>query len=139
MAEANFHASLIHSCSCFPQISRWQSLGLGYIALCNILLTPPLRAIFFQSVILHAHCCHSHISAPDPDDFQKTRSSRLVSKTRDPSVIHIPSNRLEVTVHTETAYEEYPMSQMKHYGSYPDKPHKISVDDNVKARGGKTA
>jgi hypothetical protein len=138
MAEAIFHASLIHSCSCFPHISRCQSLGLGYIALCNILLTPaPLRAIFLQSVILRAHCCLSHV--PDPDDLQNTRSSRLVSKTRDPSVIHIPSNRLEVTVHTETAYEEYPMSQMKHYGSYHDKPRNISIDDNVKGREGKTA
>jgi hypothetical protein len=54
------------------------------------------------------------------------------------SSIHIPSNRVEVTVHK--AYEEYSMSQMNRSVSYPssdaqlaDKPPhaELGLDDNV--------
>jgi hypothetical protein len=61
-----------------------------------------------------------------------------VSKTKDHPIIHIPSNRLEVTIHTDTVYEEYPMSRMSHCGTYPDKPHEVGIDDDVDGRGGKT-
>ncbi len=55
----------------------------------------------------------------------------MVSKIKDPSAIHLPSDRLEVTVHT--VYEEYPMSRMN---SYPDKSHEIGIDDKVEGLKG---
>jgi hypothetical protein len=84
----------------------------------------------FQSILLHAHCCLCHLSAPGSNDDQKTRNSRLVSKTKNPSVVRIPPNQLEVSVHT--AYEEYPMSQMEHCGPNPDKRRELDIDDKVK-------
>ncbi len=54
-----------------------------------------------------------------------------MSKIKDPSAIHLPSDRLEVTVHT--VYEEYPMSRMN---SYPDKSHEIGIDDKVEGLKG---
>src|SRR6266852_7797176 len=74
--------------------------------------------------------CLCHLSAPDSNDDQRTRNSRLVSKTKDSSTIRIPSNRLEVAVHK--TYEEYPMSQMNRCGPYPDKPRELDIDDKVK-------
>ena len=50
-------------------------------------------------------------------------TQRLVSRTKDSSVVHIPSNRLEVTVH-RVHHEDYPMSQTNHRSS----------DDNVESR-----
>jgi len=79
----------------------------------------------FQSILLHAHCCLCHLSAPDSNDDEKTRNSHLVPKTNDPSIIRIPCNRLEVAVHT--AYEEYPMSQMGHCRPYPCKPRELDI------------
>ena len=61
-----------------------------------------------------------------------------MSKTKDHPIIHIPSNRLEVTVHTDTAYEEYPISQTNHCGTYPNEPHKVGIDEDVDGHGGKT-
>ena len=81
-----------------------------------------------QSILPHAHCCLCHLSAPDSHD-EKTRNSRFASRTKNPSVVRIPSNRLEVSVHT--AYEEYPMSSMKHCGPTPDKPRELDIDDKV--------
>ncbi|KAN0107326.1 hypothetical protein V8E52_010262 [Russula decolorans] len=78
-------------------------------------------------------------TAPDSNDDQKTRnSSRLVLKTKNPSVVRIPSNRLEVEVHACTTYasEEHPTSQMNHCGPYPDKPRELDIDDKVKGREG---
>jgi hypothetical protein len=87
------------------------------------------------SQISHAHCSLSQLDEPDSPDLQKAK--RLVSHTKDSSVTHIPSNRLEVTVHT-TYPEEYSMSQTNNYGSYPssdaqfsDKPHELGSDDDV--------
>ncbi|KAN0112040.1 hypothetical protein V8E52_007957 [Russula decolorans] len=68
--------------------------------------------------------------APGSNDDQTTRNSRLVSKTKNPSVVRIPPNQLEVSVHT--AYEEYPMSQMEHCGPNPDKRRELDIDDKVK-------
>ncbi|KAN0112031.1 hypothetical protein V8E52_007948 [Russula decolorans] len=65
--------------------------------------------------------------APGSNDDQKTRNSRLVSKTKNPSVVRIPPNQLEVSVHT--AYEEYPMSQMERCGPNPNKPRELDIDD----------
>ncbi len=54
-------------------------------------------------------------------------------------VVHVPSSRLEVTVHS--AYEEH---AMKHFGTqytssdgqlHDNKPHEISFDDNVDRAG----
>lgn len=62
----------------------------------------------------------------------------MVSGTNESSIVHIPSNRLEVTVHK--AYEEYPMSDINRYGSHTssdaqlaNKPPRagLGVDDNV--------
>jgi hypothetical protein len=69
----------------------------------------------------------THCSAQDSETPQSQRSNRLVSNAI-PSIVQMPSNRLEVTVHT--AYEEYPMSQID------DKPHKINFDDDVEGREG---
>ena len=67
----------------------------------------------------------------------------MVSRTKDSSVVHIPSNRLEVTVHS-AYHEENPMSQTNHYGLYPnldvqltDKPHELGLDDDVEGRNEK--
>ena len=83
-------------------------------------------------------CSPSHLGELDSPNLQKTK--RLVSHTRDSSVVHIPSNRLEVTVH-RTHHEEYPMSQMNHYGPYlnsdahlTDTSHELGSDDNVQGR-----
>ena len=69
-------------------------------------------------------------------------SKRLVTHTKDSTVAHIPSNRLEVAVHS--SYHEYPMSQTNHYGLYPnldvqltDKPHELGSDDDVEGRNEK--
>ena len=86
----------------------------------------PARTAFFQSILLHAHCCLCHPSEPNSSD-ERTRNSRLVSKTKNPSVVRIPSDRLEVAVHK--AYEEYPMSQMNRNDSYPDKTRELDIDD----------
>ena len=61
----------------------------------------------------------------------------MVSNIKDPSIVHIPSNRLEVSVHK--AYEEYPMSAVNLSDSYPssdaqlaDKPrHELGLSDDV--------
>jgi len=76
-----------------------------------------------------------------PNSSNRPKSNRIVSSTgtKKPSVVHIPSNRLEVTVHR--AYEEYSMSQMNGCDSYPssdaqlaDKsPHEL--DDNIDLGG----
>jgi hypothetical protein len=98
--------------------------------------------IFFHSPCsLFAHCPLSYPSGPVTSNPPK--SSRLVSSSaKDSTVVHIPSDRLEVTVHK--AYEEYPMSHMDTHGSYPsdahlaDKPsHELGLDDNVEGRGEK--
>ena len=82
-----------------------------------------------QSILLHAHCSLCHLSAPGSHD-EKTRNSRFASRTKNPSVVRIPSNRLEVSVHT--TYEGYPMSPMNHCGPIPDKPRELDIDDKVK-------
>ncbi|KAN0111509.1 hypothetical protein V8E52_008532 [Russula decolorans] len=78
----------------------------------------------------------STIITPDSND-EKTRNSRFVSKTKNPqaSVVRIPSNRLEVSVHT--TYEEYAMSPMKHCGPNPDKPRELDIDYKVEGYEGR--
>jgi hypothetical protein len=61
----------------------------------------------------------------------------MVSNNKDSSIVHIASNRLEVSVHK--AYEEYPMAPMNSSGSYPssdaqlaDKPRReLGLHDDV--------
>jgi hypothetical protein len=96
---------------------------------------------FFHSILLHAHCSSSQRSVPDSSGQQ--RSNRFLSNNKDTSIVHIPSNRLEVTVHK--AYDEYPMSQTNHYGSYPssdtqlpNKSHELGSDENVEGGEGKS-
>jgi hypothetical protein len=88
-----------------------------------------------QSNVLHTHCSLSHLGEPDSSNLQNTK--HLVSHTKKPSVAHIPSKRLEVTVH-RAYHEEYPMSQMNHYGAYlssdaklTNTSHDLGSDDNV--------
>jgi len=70
----------------------------------------------YRSLIHSASPPDIHFGEPDSPNPQKSR--RLVSHTKDSSVVHIPPKRSEVTVHG-TYHEEYPMSQTNHYGSYP--------------------
>jgi hypothetical protein len=98
--------------------------------------TPTSRCDIFHSILLQAHCGLCHLSAPYPDNLQRTRSSRLVSRIKATSTV-VPSDQLEVTVHTDTACD-YPMSPMKHRGSYVDKPNEIDIDDDVEGREEKT-
>ena len=91
----------------------------------------------YSSPVLRVHRSHqSHPSGPGSSNLQKNH--RLASSTKD-SVVHIPSNRLEVTVHR--AYEEHPMNQMNQMNqtvSYissdaqlSDKPpHELAFEDN---------
>lgn len=90
------------------------------------------------SSILHALCFLSHPSGPYSSS-NPPRNNHIVSSTaKNSSIVHIPSNRLEVTVHK--AYEEYPMSPMNSYPSsdarLADKPaRELGSDDNVEGRG----
>ena len=45
----------------------------------------------------------------------------VVSSTKKSSVVHVPSNRLEETVHK--VHEEFPLSQMNRCGSIPAEMH----------------
>ncbi|KAI0278575.1 hypothetical protein BGY98DRAFT_516292 [Russula aff. rugulosa BPL654] len=106
-----------------------------------LFLVPSMVAIIIAATRMYRSLIHSasppdtQLDEPDSPDLQKAK--RLVSHTKDSSVAHIPSNRLEVTVHT-TYPEEYSMSQTNNYGSYPssdaqlsDKPHELGSDDDV--------
>jgi len=92
----------------------------------------------YRSLIYSASPPDFHIGERDSHTAPKTK--RLVSHTKGSSVVHIPSNRLEVTVHT-SHHEEYPMSQTNHHGSFPSsdaqstyKPHELGSDDDVEGR-----
>jgi hypothetical protein len=84
----------------------------------------------FYSNRLRAHCSLCHRSANDYESGNPSwqRSSRLVSTNKDTAVVHIPSDRLEVSVHT--TYEEHPMSHLA------DKPHELGFEDSVEDREG---
>jgi len=89
----------------------------------------------YRSLIHSASSPDTHLGESDSPNLQK--SNRLVSHTKDASVVHIPSNRLEVTVH-RSYHEEYPMSPTNHHGSYPrsdaqftDKLQELGLDDDV--------
>jgi hypothetical protein len=58
-----------------------------------------------------------------------------VSKTKNSSVVRLPPNQLEVSVHT--TYEEYSMSQMNYCGPYPHKQRELDIDDKVEGCEGK--
>ena len=94
----------------------------------------------FYSNFLHTHCSPSPFGEPNSLSLQITERSIL--HTKESSLVHMPSNRLEVTVH-RAFHGEYPhpMSQTNHYGSYlssdaqlTDKPHELGLGDNVEAR-----
>ncbi|KAI0278571.1 hypothetical protein BGY98DRAFT_973449 [Russula aff. rugulosa BPL654] len=82
-----------------------------------LFLVPSMVTVIIAATRIYRSLIHStsppntHLSEPDSSDLQKTK--RLVPNTKDSSVLEIPSNRLEVTVHT-TYPEEYPMSQTNH-------------------------
>jgi len=87
-----------------------------------LFLVPSMVAIIIAATRTYRSLIHS-ASPPDgrlgePDSSDSQKAKRLVSRTKDSSVIHIPSNRLEVTVHS-AYHEEYPMSETNHYGSNP--------------------
>ncbi|KAI0278573.1 hypothetical protein BGY98DRAFT_516291 [Russula aff. rugulosa BPL654] len=106
-----------------------------------LFVVPSMVAVLIAATRIYRSLMHSasppvtQLGEPDSPDLQKAK--RLVSHTKDSSVAHIPSNRLEVTVHT-THPEEYPMSQTNNYDSYhssdaqlTDKPHELGSDDDV--------
>ncbi|KAI0281025.1 hypothetical protein BGY98DRAFT_960589 [Russula aff. rugulosa BPL654] len=71
----------------------------------------------------------SHFASPlntandsETGNASRQRSSHLASTNKDTPVVHITSDRLEVSVHT--SYEEHPMSQLA------DKPHELGSEDN---------
>ena len=78
----------------------------------------------FYSNCLNAHCglCHRSANDSETGNASRQRSSRLASTNKDTPVVHITSDRLEVSVHT--SYEEHPMSQLA------DKPHELGSEDN---------
>ena len=84
----------------------------------------PLSSKYDISSTLYVRCSLSYPSPSGPPSFNIPKSSRLVSSAKDSSIVHIPGNRLEVSVHK--AYEEYPMSTLN------DKPpRELGSDDNV--------
>jgi len=108
-----------------------------------LFLVPSMVAIIiaatrmYRSLIQSASPTDIHLGEPSSPSLQKTE--RLVSHTKDSSVVHIPSNQLEVTVH-RAYHGEYPMSQTNHYSSYvssdaqlTDKPHELGLGDNVES------
>jgi hypothetical protein len=92
--------------------------------------------IFLHSLCsLFAHCSLSYSSGPDSSNLPK--SNRFASGAKNSAIVHIPTNRLEVTVHKD--YEEYSMSQMNRYPSsdaqlFDKTPHELGLDDNVEGR-----
>ncbi|KAF8497426.1 hypothetical protein F5888DRAFT_1803454 [Russula emetica] len=105
-----------------------------------LFLVPSMVAIIiaatrtYRSLVRSASPPDFHLGEPDSSNAQRTK--RLASHTKDSSVVHIPSNRLEVTVHR--SYHEDPMSPTNHHGSYPrsdaqftDKPQELGSDDDV--------
>ncbi|KAF8497438.1 hypothetical protein F5888DRAFT_1889571 [Russula emetica] len=110
-----------------------------------LFLLPSVVTIIIAASRMYRSLVHS-ASPPDfhfiePDSPNRPKTKHLVSHTKGSSVVHIPSNRLEVTVHT-SYHEEYPpMSQTNHHGSFPssdaqfaDKPHELGSDDDVEGR-----
>jgi len=98
----------------------------------------PIPSLIFSTLTF----LQSHFGEPDSLNLQNT--NRLVLHTKNSSVVHIPSNRLEVTVQ-KAYHEEYPMSQTNHYGAYypssdaqsNDKPHELGSDGNVEGHDAK--
>ena len=130
---------LKHSYFYSPYWLHWQLLQLRCIVLWHISLQlPTCTIIFFLKLIqcLHAHCSPCHCSIQDSENAQRSTCLVLTADTSHSSIVHIPSNWLEVIIHT--AYEEYPMSQPNHFASclgsdtqLTDKPHELCFNDNV--------
>jgi hypothetical protein len=91
--------SLQHEC-----IALWQSLA-------------PLAGTTFLSCFL----LPSHYGRSTTDSSQK--SDRAVAETKQIPAAHIP-HRLQVSISTQ--YDQYPMSQTSHLGSY------VSVDEQLR-------
>jgi len=75
--------------------------------------------------------CHRSVNdSSRPGNPSWLRGSRLVSTNKDIiAVVHIPSDQLEVSMHT--THEEHPMSNLA------DKPHELGFEDNVEDQEGK--
>jgi len=117
-----------------------------------LFLVPSMIAIIITASRMYRYLIQSaspsdipvHLGKPDSPNFQITKGRKrfVVSVTKDSSVVHIPSNRLDVMVHRAHHHDgEYPMSQTDHYDSelYPssdakltDEPH--DLDDNIEDR-----
>ena len=91
-----------------------------------------IRSLFFSRS--PRRLCHCRTQ---PEDSAGLRAARSANTSKQSPFVHVPSGRLEVTVHK--AYEEHAMSHADHFStSYPssngqlhDKPHDISFDDNM--------
>lgn len=87
----------------------------------------------YRALTLYAQTSSTtYPSRPESSNPQKS-NRRWASGTKNSSIVHIPSNRLEVTVHRD--YEEYPMSQMNRYhledAQMTDKTLELGSDDKV--------
>ena len=85
--------------------------------------------IFIQIVFTLTGLCHRSANDFESGNPSWQRSSRLVSTNKDTAVVHIPSDRLEVSMHT--THEEHPMSHLA------DKPHELGFGDDVEDQEGK--
>ena len=81
--------------------------------------TPPNTTYDILSLSMLAVLSHPSV----PNSFNFPRSSRMVSGTKNSSIVQIPFNRLPLEVTVHKAYEEYPMSQMNRCGSIPAEMH----------------
>lgn len=109
----------------------------------SLFLLPSLITIVIAATRTYRTLTYYASTPPNttgPNSSTLPTSNRFASSTKNSTIVHIPSNRLEVTVHS--AYEEYSMSQMNGCDSYPspdaqlaDKsPHEFSLDDNIEDR-----
>ena len=104
----------------------------------------PCRLVryFFHSILFSHSPRRLRDSSTQPEDSTgNIRAARSPNASKHSPFVHVPSGRLEVTVHK--AYEEHSMTPIDHFStSYPGsdgplhgKPHEISFDDNMDVRG----
>jgi hypothetical protein len=95
-----------------------------YRSLSHFASPPDTYENYFFSNCIRAHCglCHHSVNDSEPDNASWQRG--LVSTYKDAAVVHIPIDRLEVSVHTNTTNEEHAMSKPA------DKPHELGFEDN---------
>jgi hypothetical protein len=91
--------------------------------------------LFLRSPRRLCHCSNTQTE----ESTSRLRAARSPNASKLSPFVHVPSGRLEVTVHK--AYEEHAMSDTNNFGSSytgsdgqlhrDDKPHEISFDENT--------